>query len=94
MAELQDDKQKSGMFFAWLGFALSFRMKLSKSYQYLEKALKMGKEVESPHVTGYASAWLSWTCINLGDLDNAIYHGERAQEISKSMPEDQYLYFK
>ena len=94
MAELLDDKQKSGMFYTWLGFALSCRMRLSKSYQYLEKALKMGKEVESQHVIGYASAWLTWTCINLGNLDEAIYHGERAQEISRLMPEDHYLYFK
>ena len=94
MAELQDDKQQNGLFYAWLGFALTCRMRLSKSYQYLEKALKMGNEVESQKVIGYASAWLSWTCINMGDLDKAIYHGERAQEISRLMPGDQYLYFK
>jgi len=69
-------------------------MRLSKSYQYLEKALKMGREVESQQVIGYASAWLTWTCMNLGNLDEAIYHGERAQEISRLMPGDQYLYFK
>ena len=94
MAESHDDKQKSGMFYAWLGFALSFRMRLSKSYQYFKKAIKIGEEEDDQHVIGYASAWLTWTCLYLGDLDDALNYGEKAKEISMLIEEDQYLYFK
>jgi tetratricopeptide (TPR) repeat protein len=93
-AELQDDRRKTGMFYAWLGMALAFRMRISKSYQYLKKALKMGEEIEDSQIIGYASAWLTWTCLYRGDIDEAIYHGEKAQEISRLMPEDHYVYVK
>jgi class 3 adenylate cyclase/tetratricopeptide (TPR) repeat protein len=94
MAEIQVDRLKSGMFYAWLGFALLFVTKLSESYNYLKKALKIGEEIEAPQIVGYASTWLIWTCGWLGDLDEALYHGKKAQEISRLIPDDHYLYFK
>ena len=82
------------MFYAWYGFSLTFREKNRESYEYLRKALKIGEEIADRQVIGYASAWLSWTCVDMGALEEAILFGERAQQISKHIPEDHYLFFK
>lgn len=94
VAESLGDKARLGMFYAWLGFTLNFREKISDSYHYLCKAIKLGEEVGNQQVVGYACAWLTWTCTELGLLDEAIKFGERAQEIAKLFPSDHYLYFK
>jgi class 3 adenylate cyclase/tetratricopeptide (TPR) repeat protein len=87
-------KAKVGMFYAWLGFAVMFRGKHKESYRYLCTALELGEEANNKRVVGYACTWLTWTCTNLGKMEEAIAHGEKAQEISKLLPEDQYLFFK
>ena len=94
MAESLDDKERLGMFYGWLGFALYDREKFKDSYQYLSKALKIGEEIDNQKVIGYACAWLSWTCAELGLLDEAITFGERGQEICRFLESDPYLYFK
>jgi class 3 adenylate cyclase/tetratricopeptide (TPR) repeat protein len=83
-----------GMFFAWLGFALYFRGKPQESYQYLQKALKIGEQIQSQLVIGYACTWLAFACVGLGLFDEGIAYGKRAKDISNSIPKDQYLYFK
>ncbi len=82
------------MFYAWLGFAHSFREKLNESYEYLLKAIELGERIGNQQIIGYACAWLTWTCLWLGRLDEGIQFGERAQEIVKLYPSDHYLYFK
>jgi tetratricopeptide (TPR) repeat protein len=94
LAESLADKAKLGMFYAWYGFSLFFRGKSKDSYEYLRKALEMGEQIEDQQVIGYACTWLSWTCADLGALEEAILCGERAQEISKHIPSDHYLFFK
>jgi len=94
LAESLDDKTRLGMFYAWYGFSLNFREQCKDSYKYLLKALELGEEIEDQQVIGYACTWLSWTCTELGSLEEAILYGERAQEISKQIPSDQYLFFK
>ncbi len=64
------------------------------SYEYLLKALELGEKTNNQKVVGYACTWLSWTCAELGFLEDAILYGERAQEISKNIPTDHYLFFK
>ena len=94
LAESLDDKARLGMFYAWFGCSKYISGKAKDSYQYLLKALQLGEEIEDQRVIGYACAWLTWTCADLGRLDEAITYGERAQEISKYFKSDQYLYFK
>ena len=94
LADSLDDKAMRGMFFAWYGFSLLFREKFKDSYEYLLKALELGEEAKDQQVIGYACTWLSWTCSELGSLEKAIFYGERAQEISKHIPSDHYLFFK
>jgi class 3 adenylate cyclase/tetratricopeptide (TPR) repeat protein len=94
LAESLDDRVRLGMFYAWYGFSLYFRERSKDSYEYLRKALVLGEEIEDQRVIGYACAWLSWTCTDLGALEEAILYGERAQEISRNIPSDHYLFFK
>ena len=94
IAEALDKDESVGMFFAWLGFALFFRGKSQESYQYLQKALKIGEEGNSQMVVGYACTWLPFTCVSLGLLDEGVAYGQRAKKISESIEQDQYLYFK
>ncbi len=94
LAESLEDRARLGMFYAWYGWSLFFRGKSKDSYEYLLKALEMGEETNDRQLIAYACTWLSWTCADLGALEEAILYGERAQEISKQIPFDQYLFFK
>jgi class 3 adenylate cyclase/tetratricopeptide (TPR) repeat protein len=87
-ARTTGDREKLGMFYAWLGWALRSREKLREGYAYLTKALHLGEENESQKVIGYASAWLSWTCADRGLLDEALKHGKRAQQLIEPLQSD------
>ncbi|MDA9761640.1 AAA family ATPase [Desulfobacterales bacterium] len=94
IAEAQDDKELLGMFYAWLGFMLYGIEELNDSYQYLLKALELGNEIESLKVKGYAFTWLSWNCAERGFLEEAVSHGNAAQQMASSLVSDPYLFFK
>ena len=94
VAESLTDKAELGLFYGWLGMGLYGNGKAKNSYDYLCKALKIGEEIEDRRLIGYACAWLTWTCTELGLLEEALDFGKRAQEISRSFESDQYLYFK
>ena len=94
LAESLGDKAKLGMLYAWYGMTIWFREMYTDSYEYLCKALKMGEDIQDQHLIGYACTWLAWTCAELGAFEEAIVHAQRAQEISKNIPADQYLFFK
>jgi class 3 adenylate cyclase/tetratricopeptide (TPR) repeat protein len=88
------DKSSLGIFLAWLGFAVLVRNRPRDSYKYLRTALDLGEQISNQKVIGYACTWLSYTCSDLGLLVEATAFGKRAQEISRSMRSDHYLYFK
>jgi class 3 adenylate cyclase/tetratricopeptide (TPR) repeat protein len=94
LAETLGDNERLGMFYAWLGFVLWFRERYTNSYEYLCKAIQIGEEIKNQKIIGYGCTWLCWTCAELGLLDEAITHGNRAQKIAKILKADQYLYFK
>jgi tetratricopeptide (TPR) repeat protein len=94
LAESLDDKARLGMFYNWLGFTLWCRGKLGECYHCLHRAIKLGEERGSEEVVAYACIWLSWACPELGLPDEGISQGERAQEIAKRFPKNQFLYFK
>jgi class 3 adenylate cyclase/tetratricopeptide (TPR) repeat protein/energy-coupling factor transporter ATP-binding protein EcfA2 len=94
LAESLNDKARLGMFYAWLGLAIYARGKVKDSYEYLKKALRLGEETGDQQLIGYAYTGLTWTCAELGLLNEAIAFGERAQEISQSFESDHYLYFE
>jgi tetratricopeptide (TPR) repeat protein len=94
LAESLTNKAALGMFYAWLGIGLWCNGKARSAYGCLCKALKIGEEIENRRVIGYACAWLTWTCGDLGLLEEGLVFGQRAQEISRSFESDPYLYFK
>ena len=94
LARSMDDKERLGMFYGWLGFSMWNRGRYRDSDQYLREAIKLGEEVGSQRVIGYACCWLTWTCVDLGLLDEAIAVGERALGISAIYQSDQYLHYK
>jgi tetratricopeptide (TPR) repeat protein len=93
-AETLGDKERLGMFYAWLGFSLWFREKYTDSYKYLCRAIQIGEEIKNQKIIGYGCTWICWTCTELGQFDEAITYGERAQKIANILDSDQYLYFK
>jgi class 3 adenylate cyclase/tetratricopeptide (TPR) repeat protein len=93
-AETVQDKVRQGMFFAFLGMGLFFLQRMRDAERYLTLALTLGEEADNPKVIGYACTWLTMTCAHLSRYKEALAHGERANEIAQTMPEDHYLYFK
>jgi len=95
LAESLDDKARLAMFYGWRGFtAYLARGRPKESYQYLSRALELGEEIGNLQVIGYANTWLNWTCSEWGLLDESIVFGEKAQEISRILDSDHYLFFK
>jgi len=94
LAESLNDKDRLGMLYAWFGYVLFWREKYRDSYNYLSKALQLGEQIDNKQVIGYACTWFPYTCAELGLFDEGINHGKRAQEISKSIREDRYLFIK
>jgi class 3 adenylate cyclase/tetratricopeptide (TPR) repeat protein len=94
LAESLDDKARLGMFYAWLGHALYYSKDVKGSYHYLHKALQISEDTKNERLMCYANMWLSWTCVYMGLLDEAVASGDRAMEICKCFEEDQYLYYK
>jgi class 3 adenylate cyclase/tetratricopeptide (TPR) repeat protein len=94
LAESLDDKPRLGMFYVWLGVALWMSGRTKESYEYLSHALELGEKSGNQKVVGYACTWLTWACAEMGLFNESEVFGERAQQIAKSFPTDQYLFFK
>ena len=92
IAESSEDKERLGMFYAWLGWGLNCGGKLKEAYGYLSKALKLGEEAENPKVVGYSCAWLTWTCNSRGSLDEAIAFAQKARKLISQHKPDKDLF--
>ena len=91
LAASLDDKARLGMFYAWLGWAKWWRTKDKESCGFLDKALKIGEEIQDPRVIGYASCWLAYAYFELGLLSEAETSAEKALSMARFLPNDQYL---
>ena len=94
LAESLGDKVLLGMFYAWLGWGIYFKERFLESHGYLSKALELGKETDDQRLIAYASTWLAWCHMSLGEFDKAIASADMALELSKLFPLDHYLHFK
>jgi class 3 adenylate cyclase/tetratricopeptide (TPR) repeat protein len=94
LAESLGDKVRLGMFYAWLGWGIYFKERFLESHGYLSKALELGKETDDQRLIAYASTWLAWCHMSMGEFDKAIASADMALELSKSFPLDHYLQFK
>lgn len=93
-ADLLNDMEAKGMFYAWLGFILTFNWEIKESYQYLQRALQIGEETNCQRVIGYACMWLVYTCAVCDKYEEGYSYWKRAVRIAESIETDQYLYFK
>jgi len=93
LAESIDDQERLAMFYAWYGFVLLSEDN-KKSMNLLQKALEIGEKFSNQKIIGYACTWLTWTCSDMSQYDQALQYGARAQKISKLVESDHYLYFK
>jgi class 3 adenylate cyclase/tetratricopeptide (TPR) repeat protein len=89
---IRDDKETQGMFYAWFGWAMQRRENLEESRRYLKISLGIGEENKELKTIGYACAWLTHTCADLGLLDEALRYGHRAKEISAQFKSDHDLH--
>ena len=93
LAESLEDKVMVGMFYVWFGRALYLAGRSKDSHDYLYKSLKLGEDTGNQKLIGYACAWLSYTCAELGFFSEGIDFGDRAQKFVELFPSDQYLFF-
>jgi class 3 adenylate cyclase/tetratricopeptide (TPR) repeat protein len=91
--ERVDDKSRQGMYYAWFGWAKGMQEQVKDSFYYLEKALKIGEDIDDQLVVGYACTWLIYSCMECL-IGKGVNYGEKAFEIAKDIKSDQYLYFK
>jgi class 3 adenylate cyclase/tetratricopeptide (TPR) repeat protein len=94
LAESLGANARLGMFYSWLGTAHFMGGRHGIAFDYLKKALDLGESCKDQKVVGYACTWLTWVCAQLARFDEAATYGEKAQEIARLFPSDQYLYFK
>lgn len=80
IAQGLENKKLTGMFYACMGWTLQRKEMLQDSYEYLQKALHVGKQINDLSVAAYAWACMTWTCTDLGKLDDAISYGRQAQK--------------
>lgn len=73
-----------GMFYVRLGMTLWARLRFADSREYLVRALKIGERLGDEAVIAGACAWLSTTCAELGEFENALDFGSRAEKLSES----------
>jgi tetratricopeptide (TPR) repeat protein len=92
LTETLPDKDKRGMFHAWLGCALWHREQFKQAHQHLLTALAIGEEQSDLKTVGYACCWLTWVSAELGLLDDAIGYAGRAQKIYQAGSRDDYIY--
>ena len=94
LAESLGPNASLGMFYGLLGIAHFMGGRPSVAFDYLKRALDLGESCRDQKVIGYACTWLTWACVDLAHFDEAATSGEKAQEIARLFPSDQYLYFK
>ena len=92
MVETLQDKSRKGLFFAWLGFSYFWQGEnLRGSYGYLQRSLALGEETGNERVIGYACAFLTITCAELGLLEECAAFIRRAKPIADHFPGEPLL---
>lgn len=88
-----DDPSRLGMYYALYGLALYETGNLKEADKTLREAIRLAEQIEDERIMGYASSWLAWNCTELGLLDEAIHHGQKAQTISQRLVSEKYIFF-
>ncbi len=68
-------------------------MRNKESYQHLQQALRLAEESGDHKAIAYICAWLVWTCITAGLIDQGMNYGEKALKTARQIKET-YPYIK
>jgi class 3 adenylate cyclase/tetratricopeptide (TPR) repeat protein len=77
------DLQLKGMYLTCMGWAYQRREQLNASRFCLLEAIHIGERTQDYKVIAYASAFLIWTCTDLGRLDEAVVFAAKAETASR-----------
>ncbi len=94
LAKSLNDSRREAWVLGWLGLALDARGKVKESHACLSQAVSLAEESNDQKTIAYMYNWIMLPCGDLGLLDQAIDFGERANLLSRSFPEDDYIYIK
>jgi class 3 adenylate cyclase/tetratricopeptide (TPR) repeat protein len=93
LAEELGDNPRQAMLLGWLGNILFISARNKESYQHLQQALKLAEESGDQKAIAHVCAWLVWTCITAGMIDQGMNYGEKAIKASRQIREA-YPYIK
>ena len=83
-----------GMYLAWTGHALAWKMDLRGGLARLDEAIAIGEAHHLPVVVAYASAWKTMTLWMLGRVGQAKETGQRVVRLAMDVSGDPYPYLK
>ncbi|MCB2149401.1 MAG: AAA family ATPase [Deltaproteobacteria bacterium] len=88
------DPSREGMYWAWHGCALWHRHRFMEAYECLSRAIALGKQADDDRLLAYANTWMSFPCIELGKIDEAIACSQAAQRLyEEGRVKDPYVFF-
>ncbi|WP_155313417.1 adenylate/guanylate cyclase domain-containing protein [Desulfosarcina ovata] len=79
LARMSGNPHIKGMYLACLGGAYQKRERLDTSRNYLLEAMGIGEQTGDYQVIAYACAYLTWTCTDMGRLDDALAFAAKAE---------------
>jgi class 3 adenylate cyclase/tetratricopeptide (TPR) repeat protein len=93
LAEDLGDKPRQAMLLGWLGNMLFISARNKEAHQYLQKAFNLAEESGDQKALAHVCAWLVWTCVTAGLIDQGIDYGEKALKAAGQIREA-YPYIK
>ena len=89
-----EDRELRGMFYIGYGMCLWAQERFQEAYDYIQRALSSGHAIGSQRVAGYAHAWLTWVCFELGLPEETLSHGEAARSLAVHFDTGHYPYYQ
>jgi class 3 adenylate cyclase/tetratricopeptide (TPR) repeat protein len=89
-----EDSELRGVYYIGYGMCLWARERFQDAYEYMHRALKIGQAISSLSVEGYAHAWLTWVCIELGLPEESLAHGRAARALAEHFDSGHYPYYR
>jgi len=93
MAGSLEDPKAVGAYHAWLGAAFFSRERFREAHAYLTQALQMGEAAQDPFTIAFSNNWLTWTCSEMGRLEEAEACGRRALAQAERLGSKDFLFW-
>ena len=92
IADSLQDKARTGLFYSNLGGCLWHLERFLEAFHYERKSLEFAEALQNQRLIAWACTWLTWTCAELGRLDDATLYGDRAIELSNFYQTEHLLF--